>query len=249
MRLHVFCICLLILVVACGRKHSSPDNTAAEIAADDITAGDIADNKTVHEAAMTIHDLWAADSIAWMTWGNPASPRRDETQYIKFLESLLAIDSLPDALHERATHRLHVAMLNRPGSIAADFRYLERNGEKSRLHSIKSPFTLLIFYDPECPHCADILTTIASSETINRAIADKSLTLLAVYAEGKRDVWRKTRNDMPHNWLVGYDLTGILDEGLYDLPAMPIPYLLDSDKRVILKDPQIRTLIGIISQM
>lgn len=54
---------------------------------------------------------------------------------------------------------------------------------------------------------------------------------------------------MPANWLVGYDLTGILDAETYDLPAMPTPYLLDGDKRVILKDPQLNRLIDYISQM
>lgn len=128
-------------------------------------------------------------------------------------------------------------MLNRPGSVAGDFRILERHGREFRLHRLHSPLTLLLFYDPECPHCNDILQALASSETINRAVAGKVLTVIAVYAEGKRDVWDRTRNDLPENWLVGYDLTGILDQEIYDLPAMPTPYLLDSDKRVILKDP------------
>lgn len=194
-------------------------------------------------------DPWKADSIAYRHWGSPASPYRDEGRYVAFLDSLLAIDTLPEALRERALDRRRIAMLNRPGSIASDFRYLERHGVESRLHDLQSPLTLLVFYDPECPHCGDILCSLASSESINKAIADKNLTVIAIYAEGKRDVWDKTRGDLPGNWLVGYDLTGILDEEIYDLPAMPTPYLLDADKRVVLKDPQISTLIGIISKI
>lgn len=189
----------------------------------------------------TSSDPWTADSIAYLRWGSPASPYRNEARYIAFLDSLLATDSLPETLRERAEHRRRIAMLNRPGSIAADFRFIERHGNESRLHDLKSPLTLLVFYDPECPHCGDILRTLASSNAINRAIAEKNLTVIAIYAEGKREVWDKTRNDLPENWLVGYDLTGILDEEIYDLPAMPTPYLLDSDKRVILKDPEVKT--------
>lgn len=182
-------------------------------------------------------DPWVADSIAYCRWGSPESPYRDEARYIRFLDSLLVVDSLPDALRERAVYRRHIAMLNRPGSIAADFRYLQRNGKESRLHDLNCPLTLLVFYDPECPHCDDILHGLAVSETINAAIAEKTLTVVAIYAEGKRDVWDSSCNVMPANWIVGYDLTGILDKELYNLPAMPTPYLLDSDKRVILKDP------------
>lgn len=193
-------------------------------------------------------DPWTADSIAYNRWGSPASPYRDEGRYIRFLDSLLVTDSLPDALRERAEHRRKIVMLNRPGTIAADFRYLERHGKSARLHDLNSPLTLLVFYDPECPHCGDILRILASSKVINGAIADKKLTVIAIYAEGKREVWDKTRNDLPDNWLVGYDLTGILDKEMYDLPAMPTPYLLDSDKRVLLKDPDTKSLIHLIKE-
>lgn len=203
------------------------------------------DNKAEHTT--TAIDPWIADSIAYLYWGSPASPYRDEGRYIEFLDSLIATDSVPEALRQRAFHRRHVAMLNRPGSIAADFSYLERSGRKSRLHDLQSPLILLLFYDPECPHCGDILRALANSKTINRAITENQLSVIAIYAEGKRDVWNKTRNDLPDNWLTGYDLTGVLDKELYDLPAMPTPYLLDSDKRVILKDPEIKKLIARIA--
>lgn len=223
MRQSAFCILLLVLSASCGGSHVAEEKTPA-------SKSDI--------------DLWEADSIAYRRWGSPESPYRDESRYIAFLDSLLGCDSLPDGLRERAEYRRRIAMLNRPGSTAADFRYFERHGEESRLHDLSSPLTLLLFYDPECPHCNDILQWFASSEPINRAIDEKWLTVIAVYAEGKRDVWDKTRNDLPENWLVGYDLTGILDNELYDLPAMPTPYLLDSEKRVILKDPDPRVVVG-----
>lgn len=223
MRLSV-CSIILLLVISCGDRQNHDSRNESTGSKSDF-----------RETVST--DPWQADSIAYLRWGSPASPYRDEGRYIRFLDSLLNVRSLPDALRERAEYRRRIAMLNRPGSVAADFRYVDRNGKESRLHDLKSPRTLLIFYDPECPHCDDILRQLASAKAINSAIADKSLTVLAIYAEGKREVWDNTRNDLPDNWLVGYDLSGILDDELYDLPAMPTPYLLDSDKRVILKDP------------
>lgn len=228
MKLYGTGLMLLALVSGCGGS-STPET----------------DSHGAHAAI----DLWEADSIAYKYWGSPASPRRDEERYIRFLNSLLASDSLPKALRERSEYRKRMAMLNRTGSIAANFSYQERHGSESRLHELRSPLTLLIFYDPECPHCNDILRQIANSETINRTIAEKNLTVIAIYAEGKREVWDKTKNDLPDNWLVGYDLTGILDEEIYDLPAMPTPYLLDKDKRVILKDPDPKLLIRRIGQL
>lgn len=218
---------LLMLTASCGSGGSS-DNTGRE--------------------ERTAPDYWAQESIAYRRWASPASPYRNEARYIRFIDSLLTLDSLPEGLRERADNRRQVIMLNRPGSIASDFRFLERHGNEASLHSISAPLTLLLFYDPECPHCKDILNSIASSGTVNTAIDENRLTVIAVYAEGKRDVWEADLNDMPDNWLVGYDLSGILDNQIYDLPAMPTPYLLDSDKRVILKDPQIPVLISRIAQ-
>ncbi|MDE5871297.1 MAG: DUF5106 domain-containing protein, partial [Muribaculaceae bacterium] len=91
---------------------------------------------------------------------------------------------------------------------------------------------------PECPHCPAILQKIARDPKVNAAINANALKVLAIYAEGKRDVWEKTKSEMPSKWTVGYDLSDILDNDLYDLPAMPIVYLLDGEKRVIIKDMQ-----------
>lgn len=169
---------------------------------------------------------------------SPASPVRDAGVYIDFLNTLLDVDSLPAVVRDVAAERLRVASLNRPGSQANDFRFEERDGARRSLYDVKSPVTLIVFYDPECVHCTDILNAIAANRAVNAAIDEGRLTVVAIYAEGKRDVWRKNLGDMPANWTVGYDLSGILDNELYDLPAMPTLYLLDADKRVLLKDPE-----------
>ncbi|MDE6689477.1 MAG: hypothetical protein K2J86_06320, partial [Prevotella sp.] len=167
----------------------------------------------------------------------------DENLYLRMLQTLLLTDSLPELTRYQAEERLHIASLNRPGCVASDFRYLDRKGSIGSLHTFDAPQILLIFYDPECTHCTDILTKIASHTGINRAINEGNLGVISIYAEGNREVWNRTKGDMPTNWTVGYDLSGILDSNLYDLPAMPILYLLDSTHHVILKDPDPQMLL------
>ncbi len=41
---------------------------------------------------------------------------------------------------------------------------------------------------------------------------------------------------MPSEWTVGYDDSNIAENGLYNLPSMPILYLLGKDKKVLLKE-------------
>ncbi|MDE6431521.1 MAG: DUF5106 domain-containing protein [Duncaniella sp.] len=177
------------------------------------------------------------DSLGDLYLNNPASPVRDNELYIRFLRAMLSADSIGDFVRLRSEENLRIASLNREGTIANNISILDRNGVLRDLHSIKASHILLVFYDPECPHCSEILAEVAASEKINGLIQKDGLVIVAVYAEGKRSVWERSKADMPDNWIIGYDMSGVLDRDLYTLPAMPVMYLLDSDHRVLLKDP------------
>ena len=183
------------------------------------------------------------DSLGNLYLNNPASPVRDNELYIRFLRAMLSADSIADFVRLRGEENLRLASLNRKGTIANNISILDRNGHTRDLHSIEAPHILLVFYDPECPHCSEILDEIASSEKINGLIQKGEVMVVAVYAEGKRSVWERIKADMPANWIVGYDMTGVLDNDLYTLPAMPVMYLLDSDHRVLLKDPEFSSVL------
>ena len=49
-------------------------------------------------------------------------------------------------------------------------------------------------------------------------------------------MWRDRLDEIPDDWTVGTDRELIKTQALYDLKAMPTLYLLDADKRVLLKD-------------
>ncbi len=191
--------------------------------------------------------IYKIDSIAAHYLSNPASSVRNEELYIQFLQSMLSVDSIPEGARLRAEENLRIASLNRRGTIANDIRFLTREGKEDTLSSHNDSIILLVFYDPECPHCRDILNMVAKSPQINKAIDRGDINVIAIYAEGKRDVWEDTKKDLPENWEVGYDLSKILDNELYDLPAMPIFYLLSPDKHVILKDPDVTTLLSLFA--
>lgn len=193
--------------------------------------------------------LCRADSLAYLYWEHPSSPSRDEGRYIRFLNELLRIDSLPEALRMRAEERLRTASLNRPGSVAADFGFLCRDGSSGTLHAVNAPAIMLIFYDPECPHCSDILDAIAADRLLASMIAGGEIKVVAVYAEGKKEVWTGSNGDLPPEWIVGYDTTGILEHELYDLPAMPVIYMLDGAKRVLFKDPDSTSIHKILRKI
>lgn len=188
------------------------------------------------------------NDIAEKYLSNPNSPARNEDWYILFLEGELRTPTLTTDERLRPTARLKTAKKNRPNTLAADFEYTTREGKTSSLHKTVAELLLLIFYDPACAHCADILSSLRADTQICRLVEERRLSVLAVYTENDRPLWKKTKADMPAEWTVGIDESGIVDKAIYDVPAMPMLYLLDHDKRVILKDPTPQALFEHLSK-
>lgn len=186
----------------------------------------------------------ARDTAAWTLvadileryLNDPNSPMRDEEGYCLYLESLLRLQGLSEGERWRAAARLTLARKNRPGTLAADFAYEDRDGRHGRLYGVTARRLLLLFYDPECDHCAAILDDVRRSPVVARRVAEATLTVLAVYTEGDRAVWEATKGSMPAEWTVGIDADSVVARETYAVPAMPVLYLLDEAKRVLLKD-------------
>ena len=187
--------------------------------------------------------LAVADSLVDQYLYNPMSPMRNEEMYIMFLREFLRCDSFPDNLRWREVENLRLVSQNRPGMIANDFRFIDRDGVTATLHSLFTPEErsklLLVFYDPDCSYCHKIISSLVTDSKINSDIDNGTLRVLAVYTEGNRDLWERTKGDMPRNWRVVYDLSDIVENDLYDLPSMPSLYMLSSTGRVELKDSSI----------
>lgn len=168
----------------------------------------------------------------------PNSPMRNEDLFIYFLNCQTAATVLDDTEKMRARSLLRMALKNRPGMRAADFEYTGRDGRRHTLYGTKSSERmLLVFYDPECEHCAEITASLAANGVLDELQGEGRMTVLAIDTESNREVWERTKDKMPQQWIVGHDAKGSVNgSGLYCLPAMPVLYLLDADKTVILKD-------------
>lgn len=168
---------------------------------------------------------------------DPNSPFRDEEYYITVLESVLANPALDQWERIRPQEQLRMALKNRVGTTAADFRYTLGSGESGTLHKIKSPYTLVFINNPGCPACRDTQAQIENSQFLTQLIDEGVLTVLAIYPDEDLAEWHKHASEIPASWINSYDkeLKMKKDE-LYDLKAIPTLYLLDSDKTVMLKD-------------
>lgn len=168
---------------------------------------------------------------------DPNSPARNEELYICAVESYLADKRVPEMSRLRPEAQLETLLKNREGTPAADFKYEAIGGAKGSLYGIKTPYTLVYFNNPECENCHITTSRMKNSPTLNEMIRDKQLTILSIYPDGQVEMWREHAADFPSNWVVAYDKGRTIDAGrLYDLRAIPSLYLLDKDKKVLMKD-------------
>ncbi len=168
---------------------------------------------------------------------DPNSPVQNEELYIPVLEAILASPRIDTLGKIRPRVQLEMAMKNRPGTAANDIEYSLASGAKGRLSSIRADYTVVMFYNPDCNACREVEGALSQSPTISHLLEMKKVAVLAVYPDEDLTAWRQFLPEMPKGWVVGYDAGGrISAEGTYDLKAIPTLYLLDKDKRVILRD-------------
>lgn len=223
-----------------------------QLYADFLGALQYVDATVYRSALQSMMSFMEADSTAYAhfcTLGekylyDPNSPMRNEDYYIPVLEQMLASTRLTELDKLRPADRLKQALKNRPGMKAADFSYVTPQGKTGRMSGINAEYTLLFFYDPDCSNCRQyeqILSEIpAFVEMQERGV----LRVLAVYPDEDENEWLIKSSHMPHGWIVGWNKQGdIRSKTLYEIRATPTLYLLDKQKKVILKDTSIDPLI------
>ena len=179
---------------------------------------------------------------------DPNSEIRNEALYISFLKNLIASEYLDSSLKERFTFQLELALKNRPGAMSVDFKYIDSHNRVSSLHKTTGKYILVFFYEPGCPSCQYIKQGILESPVF-KEMGDK-LTYLAVYTGENYSEWEESIGTFPSEWIVSHDIGQELkNDKLYDVRASPTMYLLDSARKVLLKDPDLFQLDKYLSTL
>ena len=118
------------------------------------------------------------------------------------------------------------------------------------LYGIKSEYTILFFSNPGCPNCREVMESLQSLPGIDALIENKQLAVANIYPDEDLGEWIKYSEIYPKNWLNGYDhMLAVNNTPLYNLRAIPSVYLLDKEKRVILKDVPTDFLMQYLPQL
>lgn len=168
---------------------------------------------------------------------DPNSPYRNDEYYIPMLRVALESGLLDE--YERLPYEsdLHIVSQNRVGHIANDFELTLASGQRISLYDIEADYVLLFISNPGCPMCRDVKEAILASQLLSDMVEDESLKIVVLYPDADLDAWHAAKGDYPSAWINGYGAEQTIEaEELYDLKAIPSLYLLDAEKRVMLKD-------------
>ena len=180
---------------------------------------------------------------------DPNSPLRNETLYMEVLRKMLAWNRLDETVKSRLHFQYRLAQKNRPGDKAVNFTYTLKDARQGDLYGLRSEYVLLYINNPGCGDCKRVERLLEESPVIGKLTADKRLKVLSVYPDEDLAEWRNAEGKMPPSWMVAYDKGAVMKhKDLYDLRAIPTLYLLDKDKRVLLKDARFEEIINYIDK-
>lgn len=202
----------------------------------------------MNHASKSESGYWYFLEKAEMALYDPSSPMRNDLLWEVFLRHATGERSPLDELSKgRYASQLKLVGRNQQGEVATDFVYTLANGSQGRLHSIKSPLTVIYFYNPGCSECAAVKQIIDSTGYLEELHKRGLVQVLALHPDEDLSEWRSKLSENPKWWITAYDKGQKINrEGLYDLKAIPTIYLLDAQKRVIMKDPTVEDFILVL---
>ena len=138
---------------------------------------------------------------------------------------------------------------NLVGSFAKELFLEDENGEYHSLYQQSTPFTLLIFWDPDCGHCK-----IQVPDFFNKVFmkTDPSqLSVMAVYTHDNKKDWLDFIDKHGlDGWINVWDPNQLSRFQInYDVRTTPMVYLLDKDKKIIAKKISVDSTMKILDEL
>jgi thiol-disulfide isomerase/thioredoxin len=104
------------------------------------------------------------------------------------------------------------------------------NGKEQSLHGVKSKYTLLVFWSPECGHC---LHEIPRIDSVYKAVLKaKGVKVYSVRVEGDEQKWKDViKKEGLEDWINVWDPEYKSNfRSKYNVYSTPVIYLLDERK-------------------
>lgn len=153
---------------------------------------------------------------------------------------------LGDKGKKTITDRAYSLMANIMGNPASDVVLPDTIGTVTGLYDLKADYALVVFWDPTCGHCKEVLPKLDSFYVAKWKAAGLKIFAVAKETDGSKADWlnfihEKKLNDWTHVYYTKAEDKTRIDAGvpgysqLYDVQTFPTLYLLDKEKRIVAK--------------
>ena len=175
---------------------------------------------------------------------DPNSPVRDEDLYRPYASGLASSELTDENMKSAYAFEAEMSLLNRVGSVASDFTFTDLAGKKHSLHGIKADYTLLMFTNPGCENCKETINSLVANSRITQLVKSGAIVVANIYIDLEREKWQELAKEYPSDWLNGYDQDYLIRQNrIYNVRGIPSLYVLDSDKKVLMKDAPVEKAI------
>lgn len=153
---------------------------------------------------------------------------------------------LSDKGKKTITDRAYSLMANIMGNPASDIVLPDSSGNITGLYDLKADYTIVVFWDPTCGHCKEVLPKLDSFYLAKWKMAGLKLFAVAKETDGSKKDWlnfihEKSLKEWTHVYYSKAEDKTRIDAGipgysqLYDVQTFPTLYLLDKEKRIVAK--------------
>lgn len=151
-----------------------------------------------------------------------------------------------DKMLEKYAERVNALKPNLIGNTAPDLWLPNPYGKYFKLSETKAKVTVVYFWDPECSHCKKVTPELKKTHDKYKS---KGFEVYGVYTQGDQPKWMDYIDKNGLSWINVWDPTFSSNfRKLYDIYSTPVIYVLDSNKKIILKRISEETLNQFLEQ-
>ncbi|MBI5859139.1 MAG: redoxin domain-containing protein [Sphingobacteriales bacterium] len=144
------------------------------------------------------------------------------------------------------TDRAYSLMANIMGSPAADIELPDTEGKTTTLYELKADYTVVVFWDPTCGHCKEVLPKLDSFYQAKWKKAGLKIYAVGKETDASKKDWlnfihEQNLQEWTHVYYSKAEDKARIDNNipgysqLYDVLTFPTLYLLDKEKRIVAK--------------
>lgn len=173
--------------------------------------------------------------------------------YVHIVDSYYAKGEAPWVDEEQLSKMLKNAETLRPilmGKIAPDIRMERRDGSKVSLHEFSSPYTVLVFWAPDCGHCQKTMPQLIEFQDKFRPQGVEVFAVCTKLTDKVPDCWKMVDEKSMSNFLNVVDTYHQSRFSiLYDVRSTPQIFILDEKKEILFKRLSVEQLDEVMTEI